>query len=111
MKRFRYYSDPQKVKDFLEHSGLEIEERYSRDGSEALGFVVKGTYIELSYDLVVEGRTVGHGMIVLHDNSLIPDPDNPHNKLLVSDAQHYAESLRLYRRLQHRFGKPTSGDP
>jgi hypothetical protein len=111
MRRFRYYSDPQKIKDFLKQSGFELQERYSRDGSEALGFAVQGTYIELSYDLVVEGQTVGHGMIVLHDSLLISDPQNPDNRLVVSDAQQYAESLRLYRRLQHRFGKPASRDP
>jgi hypothetical protein len=107
-RKFRYYADPREIANYLEGLGYEVTERHDRQGKEARGFVVAGTTIDLSYDHVIDGKVVGHGLIRLQEGTLDPDPNNPYNNLVNDDPERYKQSLKLYRRLHSRFGRPKA---
>ena len=106
VRKFVYNAKPEVVADYLRDSGYEIEYVTSRDGKEVIGFSVIDTTVQLSYDLDRNGLTIGRGMISLRHSILIPDPQDPHNKLVDEDPERYQRSLRLYRKLYQKFSKP-----
>jgi hypothetical protein len=108
VRKFQYYATREEVAHFLKLLGYETVEIYDRHRQEALGYKIVDTTIDLSYDLVLNGMLVGHGMIRLLRDSLDPDPDNPLNRLVNNDLERYERSLKLYRKLYRQFGKPRN---
>ncbi len=108
MRKFRYFANPDEVVNYLVGLGYEVEDIYDRYGKEILGFSIINTTVDLSYDLVLDGKVVGHGMIRLLRGTLDQDPTNPNNKLVNEDGERYERSLKLYQKLKRRFGQPRS---
>jgi hypothetical protein len=109
MRRFQYSAKPEDIRHYLEALGYETVEHHNRYDNEPEGFDIVGTTI--SYDLIMEGKVVGHGLAVLRDSLLVPDPNNPYNTLTDDDPERYQRSVKLYRKLYRRFRKPEPSLP
>jgi hypothetical protein len=95
-RSFRYYASPEEVRSFVEALGYKVADKYDHTRTKVIGFLVPGTTVELSYDLVVGGRVVGYGSISTLEG--IGEPDA------------LARGKELYRKLNHRFAKPKNGE-
>lgn len=105
-RRFRYCRTADEIRDYLAGLGFQTREDYSEDGLVATGFTVVDTTVDLSYDIIVDGRIVANGMVRLSDELSVPDPRNPYNRIIDVDPQRYERSRKLYQKLYRRFSKP-----
>lgn len=94
-RSFRYYAKVEELRRYIEASGYRTEEAYQRDGR-PYGFIVCDTTIQVDYDIVVEGRTVGYGGVSLRNGPAIFDGD-------TGKAE---RSFKLYLKLYRRYRKP-----
>jgi hypothetical protein len=97
-RRFRYYATPDELKRFLHGLGYETQDVYSQNGERVTSFRVSDANIDVGYDIVVQGRVVGHGLVGLNTNPFQPD---------YSPGKAEA-SLKLYQKLYRKFRKPQA---
>jgi hypothetical protein len=98
-RSFRYFADPAKVRQYVEDLGYQTKETHNDERTRATGFTVRGTTVDISYDLVLphpvtgELATAAYGLITLWN-----DPFSTRG-----DPELLERSLKLYEKLYGRF--------
>ena len=98
----RYHAAPEVIREYVESHGYETEDIRLEHMDGPAGFRVRGTTVEISFDLYRNGHVWGFGMITLNNYRSLGNA--------AADEARAASSLKLYRQLYRRFRKPRPTD-
>jgi hypothetical protein len=90
-KHSRYYVKPDEIQTFLTELGHEVKVVYNLD-NERVRLDVVGTTVEISYDLIINGKLYAYGNITVR---------------ATLDPKETERSEKLYQKLKRKFGKPA----
>jgi hypothetical protein len=89
-----YYAKPEEIQAFLTKEGHEVKVVYNLN-NEKVRLDVLGTTVEISYDLIINGKLYGEGLISVRT---------------ALDPEETERSKKLYQKLKRKFGKPATNN-
>jgi len=99
-RQFKFYVEPEEIRQYLTNSGYETADVLHRERNEVIGFRVLNMSVVIGYDLIFDGRVVAQRLIALE--STPPSTD--------TNSERTNQSLKLYLKLYRRFHNlPSDG--